>query len=87
MIQNSVDATGFLRAHNNLNDRLELFMSNSNEPISLDNVIEILEIYVNRLKGESGDDVDMLRNVLVWSLNYLRSYRDAISCIFPHKHL
>lgn len=62
-------------------------MSYSKEPISLDNVIEIIEIYIQKLDNETGDDVDKLRNVFVWSLNYLRSYRDGINCIFQNKNL
>lgn len=62
-------------------------MPSRNEPIPLDNLIEILEVYISKLDDEHTEETKTMQNVFVWSLNYLRSYRDGISSIFPHIHL
>lgn len=58
-------------------------MSVHNEPIPLSNVIEILEVYIQVLEESSEEDVDAMRHVLIWSLNYLRTYKDCIDSIAP----
>ena len=62
-------------------------MPHRNEPIPLDNTIEILEVYIEKLTSVPSEDTDTLRKVLLWSHTYLCAYREGINSITPQKIL